>query len=446
MRLFGIFSTLFEEPIGAIPDGGGGGGGDSTALATIPAGDAAPSTTDPAAPGDTTAPAKFSGHIYTEDNKINPAARPIMEQLRRDHPVFENRLRGVIHENRQLRAEFPGGLAEVRETMARLQSIIDNFGGEDELSEARGELEFFHNLDQQFTAGDPRFIQAMIDAPGGRDAFLKLAPSMMAEYERLWPEGFAHWLNGKMLEGLRNSDFRVNLERIADFLALLPNTAEAPTRDNAAQYWVAIRDFYNRLADSVKTKPAIPAPTTPAPAPDGRADDLTQRELALKKREFGDAGSGEVNAEFERQWRSLAKNTTAIKSHVRPAFDQRMRAALQADKSVDKAIQGYFAKGDVEGYRLYMRTQYQKHAARILKAELGHYRQGAPAAAAPGTPAAQPVAGAPVPQRTEAGWTVLNRRLTSQEYGNIDLEKTNRDMMSRGEAIMKNGSKVKFKR
>jgi hypothetical protein len=444
MKFFGLTSPLFEEAIGDL--GGGGGTGDpGTAIATIPAGgDTTPAADAPAASGEPgAAVAKFTGQLFTEDNKVNPAARPIMEALRRDHPVFENRLRAVLHENRNLRAEFPGGITEVRERMASLQRIIDDFGGEDAVTEARGELEFFHNLDQQFTAGDPRFIKAMIDAPGGQEAFLKLAPSMMAEYERLWPEGFQSFVDGKLLDRLRSADFRVNLERLADFLVQLP---EGAARENAASYWVAIRDFYNALTASTKNKPAMPASSTPAPVTDNRGSDLDAREAAIKKREFGTAGSSEINNEFARQWKVLAKGTTAIQSHIRPAFDQRMKAALQADKSVDKAIQGYFSRNDVEGYRSYMRTQYQKHAARILKAELGHYRTGAVAAAsAAGAPA--PVAGAaPVPVRTEAGWTALNRRLTAQEYGNIDLEKTNRQMMSEGKAIMKNGTKVTFKR
>lgn len=442
MKFFGISPRLFEEPIGDL---GGGGGEGETSLAVIPSGDPSPSSGDPAPaasgePG--TAVTRFTGHLYTDDNKVNPAARPILEQLRKDHPVFENRLRGVIHENRQLRAEFPGGIAEVRERVASLQSIIDNAGGETELSEARGELEFFHNLDQQFTAGDPRFIKAMIDAPGGQDAFLKLAPSMMAEYERIWPEGFANFVDGQLLDRLRNADFRVNLERLADFLAQLP---EGTVRDNAASYWVAIRDFYNTLTASAKAKPAMPISATPAPVADTRSADLDRRERELKQKEFRDAGMAEIDGEFARQWKTLAKGTTAIMSHIRPAFDQRMKAALTADKSVDKAIQGYVSRGDVDGYRSYMRAQYAKNGARILKAELGHYRTGTPAAA-PVVPGAAPVAGDPVAAKTEAGWTALNRRLTPAEYANVDLESTTRAMFAEGKAVMKNGQKVTFKR
>lgn len=447
MKIFGLSQRLFEEPIGDL---GGGDGGDlsgvpSTALATVP-GESAPSGDAPASGEPGTAVQKFSGHIFTEDNKINPAARPIMESLRRDHPVFENRLRGVIHESRQLRSEF-GGLQEVRDRIASLQQIIDDFGGEDQLSEARGELEFFHNLDQQFTAGDPRFIKAMIDAPGGQEAFLKLAPSMMAEYERMHPEGFANFVDNKLVNRMRDADFRVNLERLADFLVQLP---EGAVRDNAATYWVAIRDFYNKLTASAQNKPVAPAVTTPVAQPDNRGSDLDNRELALKKREFATAGSGEINAEFARQWsvamKAYAKGSGAIQSHIRPAFDMKMKAALQADKSVDKAIQGYFSRGDVEGYRAYMRTQYAKNAPRILKGELGHYRTGA-APAPPDPTVAAPVSGAPVATRTEAGWTILNRKFTSQELGQIDYDKTNRvDFLNSGKATMKDGRRLISKR
>ena len=89
--------------------------------------------------------------------------------------------------------------------------------------------------------------------------------------------------------------------------------------------------------------------------------------------------------------------------------------------------------------------QYQKHAARILKAELGHYRTGTPAPAANGT-APTTNGTAPAAPRTEAGWTVLNRRLTPAEHAGIDTDKTDRNMMYDGKAIMKDGRKVQFKR
>ena len=444
MKIFGLSPFLFEEPIGDL-GGGGGTGDDSTALATIPAGDTTPASGDttPAATGEPGAVVPFRGQLYTEDNRINPQARPIMEALRKDHPVFENRLRGVLHENRQLRTEFPGGLQEIRQRLADQQAIIDGFGGEEAVTEAQGELQYFRDLDSQFTAGDPRFIKAMIDAPGGSDAFLKLAPSFMAEYERLWPEGFANFVDGKLVAKMRDSDFRVHLERLADCVLTLP---EGAALENAKTYWLALRDFYNALTASAAKKPALPAPTTPAAAPDNRGSELDQREAALKKREFGDAGRGEINNEFARQWKALAKGTTAIQSHVRPSFDLKMQAALKADKAVDKAIQGYFSRNDVEGYRGYMRTQYAKHAARILKGELGHYRTGAVTPPAAGAPVVPPVAGAPAPTRTAAGTIVLNRRFTPVELANIDLERTNRDMMAKGLAIMKDGKTYQSKR
>ena len=326
MKYFGS-GPLMEESDGGIFDSGGGGGDaiGSNALATIPSADvASPSSGDPAPaasgePG--TAVTKFSGHIYTEDNKINPAARPIMEMLRKEHPVFEQRLRGVIHEGKSLRAEFPGGLAEVRERIAGLQRIIDDFGGEDQLSEARGELEFFHNLDQQFTAGDPRFLKAMIDSPGGHEAFLKLAPSMMAEYENMHPEGFANFIDNKLVGRMRDADFRVNLERLADFLVQLP---EGQIRENAATYWVAIRDFYNKLTSSAANKPAAPTFAAAAAVPDNRSAELDRRERELREREFRTAGVSEINEEFTRQWRAVAKGTAAIQSHIRPSFDMKM--------------------------------------------------------------------------------------------------------------------------
>lgn len=448
MKIFGFNPRLYEEPIGDL--GGGGGDNSETSLAIIPASDtSAPSTDTPAASGEPGsgepgAVTKFRGQLFTDDAKFNPGLKSIFERLRREDPAAENKIRGGLFELKNLRAEFPGGLTEVRERMASLQQIIDDFGGEDAVSEARGELEFFHQLDQQFTAGDPRFIKAMIDAPGGQDAFLKLAPSMMAEYERIFPDGFANFVDNKLVDRMRNADFRVNLERLADFLVQLP---EGQIRENAAQYWVAIRDFYNTLTASAKNKLVPPVAAAPAAQPDTRASEFEARETALKKREFSTAGAGEINGEFARQWKAIAKGTTAIQSHVRPAFDMKMQAALKADKSVDKAIQGYFSRNDVEGYRSYIRAQYQKHAARILKAELGHYRTGivTPPTVNGAAPAAPSANGTPAP-RAEAGWTMLNRRLTPDEYSKIDTDKTDRGMLYEGKAIMKDGRKVQFKR
>ena len=449
MKLFGHYPFLFEEAVDAIPDSGGGGG--ETALATIPSGRDT-STDTPS--GDTGAIVPFRGQLYTDDHRISVGVRPILDAFRHGGtvdlralggPAFENQLRKVLHENRQLRSEF-GGIQGARDRIAELEQQVAEFGGPEELSEARGELEFFHNLDAQFTAGDPRFIQAMIDAPGGRDAFLKLAPAMMAEYERLWPEGFSHWLNGKMLDMLRGADFRVNLLRVKDYLGMLPNTQENPAQQNALAFWNALAQINDWLMESVKNKPASAAPVAAAAATDNRASELDSREIALKKREFANAGRDEINAEFSRQWKALAKGTSAIQSHVRPSFDLKMQAALKADKSVDKAIQGYFSRNDVEGYRLFQRAQYQKHGARILKAELGHYRTGKVAASV--TSGAPPVP-QPVASRTEAGWTILGRPLTAAERAlvNYDVPGVDtRSMYFEGKAYLKDGRKVQFKR
>ena len=81
-----------------------------------------------------------------------------------------------------------------------------------------------------------------------------------------------------------------------------------------------------------------------------------------------------------------------------------------------------------------------------MKGELGHYRTGAVTPPAAGAPVVPPVAGAPAPTRTAAGTIVLNRRFTPVELANIDLERTNRDMMAKGLAIMKDGKTYQSKR
>ena len=233
--------------------------------------------------------------------------KPIFERLRREDPAAENKIRGGLFELKNLRAEFPGGLTEVRERMASgLQQIIDDFGGEDAVSEARGELEFFHQLDQQFTAGDPRFIKAMIDAPGGQDAFLKLAPSMMAEYERLFPDGFANFVDGKVLNRLRDGDMIVVLGSNRRFRRPYPPKVQHAKLSLHTRH--GINNLYIAIMKSATNKPAPPPAVTPVAQPDNRASEFRgPRNRAGRAASFSTAGAGEINGEFARQWKLVAK-------------------------------------------------------------------------------------------------------------------------------------------
>lgn len=415
--------------------------------------DTTDTTTDDTAIDDPTAEPEpetgepFKGRVI-ENGKINPAAKPLLDKLKAESPALAKQVMNALHRQDAMNREFPGGVQAIKAKIGQLESTIQGLGGADGIKSTKEELQFFHDLDQQFTAGDPRFVESLIASPEGQSSFLKLAPALIEKYAAMHPEGFDAYIAGKFKSEIERHDVKLGLVRMADFIERLP---EGPERNGILQQWNQLVGFHNEVLGKASKKPELPKieGSTPAKQDDTRETALTQRETQIKQQEYGITWKSEltsvVNPELNRlrTERGFNANTEAA---IQELFASRF-AKVVAAKAQNASR--FFKAGDMAGYQKAVRQLFREEAPKTLAAIVDHF---APAkagrkAAAPGAPAKPGAPGAQLPKvAPEAGWTVIRGK---PDASLIDYDKTRAlpgGGYSAGMAIYKDGRKVKFAR
>lgn len=424
-----VVDDLIDD--GAQPDATGDdtalGDDDETPAPEPPAGDLPP----------------FTGKAV-EGGKLNPAIKPYLDKLKADAPALEKQVRNALIRQDILSRDFPGGVTEVKNKIAELQQTVEDLGGEEGIQKTKGELAFFHDLDTQFTAGDPRFIESLIADPAGQESFLKLAPAMISKYESMHPEGFNSMLHSRFMGEMAKSDLKLEIIRMQDFIARLP---EGPERAGLEQHWGSIAQFYNNVAAGAAKKPETPkiANAAPVKQDDGREQQLSQREQAIKTQEFETSWNGSLRSAFSPAFDKLKTErgmTDVQASAARELFSVRFQKTLAANPDVQKQIERFYKAGDREGYQRTVKAFFAKEVPKVLSAVVDHLvpakgqRQAPKPTLVPGRPGAPaaPAAAAPRPIQSAPG------------IEKVDFNKTTMTMYQAGEAILKTGQKVTWKR
>lgn len=387
----------------------------------------------------------FTGTLI-KDGKLDPAVKKFLDPLKATAPAAEKQLRNAAYIADALKRDFPGGVAEVKARIGELQQTIDDLGGPDGVKSTKEELAFFHDIDQQFTAGDPRFIESLIAAPEGQAAFLKLAPSMIDKYAAMHPEGFDALVNSKFMGVMASADLKSDLVQLGWFVNRLP---DGPEKQEIQQRWDSLARFYNGVSASAAKKPETPKfAESPKPVDDTREKQLTQREAQIKETEFKSAWNGELKSAFDSQWKEQTKgrNLDDVKDgYARGLFQSLLNRAIDASKDDKAKIAKFYAAGDAAGYQKTIRQFFAREIPKAMKLALdkadppknGQRRAAAaaPPPAANGRPAAAPA---------QQGYQPITKMPKMED---IDFSKTTMEMYrDQGRAVLKNGRKVSFTR
>lgn len=387
----------------------------------------------------------FTGRVI-ENGKINPAVKAELNAIKAKNPAMEKQIRNALIRQDVLSREFPGGLTEVKAKISDLTQTIEEIGGADGIKSTKQELAFFHDIDQQFTAGDPRFIEALIASPEGQASFIKLAPSMIEKYASMHPEGFESFVHGHFMNEMGKSDLKLEIIRMKDWIDRLPDGTE---KAGIQQHWAGLANFYNGVAANAAKKVEPPKSAAAAPpANDGREQQLSQREAAIKETEFQSTWNGELKSIFTAQWDRLTKGRTLddIKTaNAKELFSGILKRALAADATSQANLKKFYAAGDRSGYQRTVKALFDKEIPKALSSALdradpqkGPKKAVAPAVNGSGAPA-KPGVAAP------AGFSPVNKVPT---FDQVDFGdgKTTLGMWQEGKAVLKNGRRVSFSR
>lgn len=139
----------------------------------------------------------------------------VIPQKYRDLFKTDKDLKNAWFTARAIKTEFPGGLVEARKYRDSYQAI----GGEEGLQAIEAERSEWQALDQQYSEGDPRFIQNI--AAESPESFVKLMPAALEQFAKLDPETYSHNMARVVDRTLENANF-------PNALAMLAQNAENP--------------------------------------------------------------------------------------------------------------------------------------------------------------------------------------------------------------------------
>jgi hypothetical protein len=393
---------------GVAAPGGGGGGGSDAGTGGDYGGEGAGTGTDlvPSGDGGEVHDAEFvdgnegqqpdrqisRGERLVENGRITQkAGRAVIDSIRSTHPAFAQPIIQALLTADRLRRELPGGFKE----LADLRNKIENYGGDNGLSEYKTNAETLLDLNEKFLRSDPAFINDITEDEEGKTGFVGLMPHVMARWAQLDPAGRAWWTADQLAKGLDSVRMPVLVARLADIIRRIPAEQQIP----------GLAESFDEMMGALESISYTPAKNKPAaPAKDPKLEDQRRQSESeiqkLKRENWQTALATRRKDLFQTTLSQLlgSRTLTAIETReVKGYYDAMVRPlATQREKNIDR----YLATGDKEGY---------------LKTEGAFYAKEIPAALRRAVQKLGPAGGKPPARQQRAA--PQNQRQTAPQNG-----------------------------
>lgn len=389
-----------------------------------------PEPSDPSAPNVSDGPAIVNG-------RPSEAMRTTLAEIAKTNPQLAKDLKRSALELDAIRKVVPGGLKEVNQLRQQMEAM----GDPEAITQTRDELKYFSDLDSQFTAGDPRFVQAMIDTDEGKAGFIKLAPAMLEQYKTLAPEAHSAYVAKQEFERLRDGDYALWMNRMFDFLQSPPTdpAGVAAWQERAFVPFMELKKHYDSVnADRQKQ---VAPPVTKAPVQDtSERDKFQQERLQFDRTQFSTAASAEaekvIAAELDRLT-AARKLTPSQRDAVRELGVSRLRAALGKVPKFNETASKHFGKRDKDGYLRHVQSAYREIVPGVLKAA---------ADAIVVSKGVRPAPSAVTQSGRTATSPVQINMIKPPDKSLIDFSRTDGTMIREGRAILLSGKEAKWRR
>jgi hypothetical protein len=363
-----------------------------------------------------------------DGKRLSEGAKATLAEIKAKDPKLAAQIKSALFSADALRRQLPGGLKEV----ATLRQQIEEIGGPDGIQALKAEQQEWNALDQQFAAGDPKFVDNI--AEGSPESFVALAPAVFAKYAELNQEGYSAYVSKVFVADMQAEGIPLALERLQDFIGDNPK---------AMEIWQKIAGYVNRV-NGMAQKP-VNSPVKPGnAAPDDRERQLTEREESLTRTEWKGATDSErmnvFNSEFARLTAGR-KISDVQKAAIKELYASRLMAAARKTQNFNSNIDRYFSSRDRAGYLRYMGSFYKQEIPKALRSAIDSVMPSKPGPAARPPVAAAPVsAGKPA---TGFAWVASAPSASSVDMTHPFNTQAN---WSAGKAVLKNGSKVTWKK
>lgn len=373
-----------------------------------------------------------SGRLVGQDGKLSASIKPLLDKLKTGTPEEQKAAklitRAAFAEDR-LRRELPGGFGELKQ----LRQQVEDLGGFEGWKERGAELEHFNNLDQQYTNADPKFVEALLASDIGKNAFLRLMPTMLSKFGELNAEGHSAYLAQQIVGDMMASRLPVAIEMLG---ALIKDNPQA------TEYWKQIAEYVNRL-NGFAQKPIAPAAQARSNEPDQRQQELDQREQQLRHTEWTNEAKGQHQTIYRQAFSRILgdrKLSDVQKENVATFYEKELAKLLPADFK-NKAEQ-YFRNQQKDGYLRYRSGVLTDAVPKALRKALE--RAGVGQKPGPkGGQQQQQQQQRQASQKPDQGFTFVNQK---PDFSKVDNRLTTPSMYTQGKAILKDGTRVQWKR
>jgi hypothetical protein len=382
-------------------------------------------------------------------NRLSTSAYKALNELKRTNPRLAAEAKAALFDSHQLREAFPGGLREVQ----ALRDQLNELGGLQSIQSVRDEVAYFNDLDQQFTAGDPRFLQAMLDTPEGQQGFIKLAPLILDKYREMAPEHFDTQFAKQEMQDMAAARVDLTLYRMLDIINEMKQKPElAPIADRLTEQFNSLGQYYNAVAERAAKKAELPSFVKAAPS--GENDERQQferekRELNMEKwaRSTHPGRLQFFNSELARRTKDAPLTDTQMAT-FRELYGNRINKAMEDEPGYKEAVERFFANGDLEGFKRHVLSTYRTVAPRIMRVALDMTRSGRGVVAKPKAGVATPGASARPATATGAkpaeGFKWVNAMPDKNKIA-FGPGRTTGAMIREGRAILEDGSRVQWR-
>jgi hypothetical protein len=376
-----------------------------------------------------------------ENGRLNPKLKAHLDTLRTTDPAAAKAIQKALFLEDTLRGKF--GHADMRQ-IDTMRETFEQLGGEQGIQEVQQELDGWRQFDEQFTAGDPKVLEFITSTPEAKDAFLKIAPSMVDRWAETHPDGYQAYIAQAFMATAQLPQFNIPLTmaRIEDYLG----AEGVPPR--LAELVGTLKNFFGFIGQ--KASAPVTAPKfAPAAQPNDRSAELDKREQDFTRKEWLGECVRERDAVFEATLKKhLGDNVTPeTRAKIAKYYQTNLREQIAKKPNVNATLERYFNSKQKQGYVSYLTGVYKEAvplALRITLGELGLSKKAgaAPAQAGrPGAPATRVPTGKPaVPGE---GFRFVGSK---PEFSTVDNTHTTPAMYQAGKAVLKNGQRIQWKK
>ena len=283
--------------------------------------------------------ASQSAPIASDPKQVHQAVRASLAEIRAKNPAAAQALKDGYYLKQDLEKEGFRDITEVRAFKAQMAEL----GEPDAIRESMGELSWFKEMDNDFTAANPQVWDRIAEA--APEQFVKLFPAMTDKVEGLAPDAFASWFASRSIADMDQFGLRQDiqwLQRVAG-----DNAEVKAIADKFAGYIQRMSGFASK----------------PFAAPKGNAqqaqqpDATAQRERDLNIREFRGENQTNLNQMYASELGKHLSGRTATPEQ-KAAIAELVTSALNRAETADdrKKIDRYFAAGDKKGYLAFKKS------------------------------------------------------------------------------------------